>query len=204
MVPHFSFILYAQTTAVLTKVDPRPAIRHIRTYWLTQSLRHSIISFDTNHSLTWMNNWASNRPVLSYTTKARTYNKHFNIHLSVHRKNILIYIQQDATIYSLFHLETALHVSGGTSTHQERKQLYLQHLVFVTPLLLPAVIVEEWELVWVCCGCHPQHTQTSSNSSTIAADSSNRVTNITCCRYSCLRSWRWVVVPPETCRAVSR
>jgi hypothetical protein len=32
-----------------------------------------------------------------------------------------------------FNLETALHVSGGTSTHhQERKQLYLQHLVFVT------------------------------------------------------------------------
>jgi len=30
---------------------------------------------------------------------------------------------------------------GGTSTHhQERKQLYLQHLVFVTPLLLPAAI----------------------------------------------------------------
>jgi hypothetical protein len=38
------------------------------------------------------------------------------------------------------YLETALHVSGGTSTHhQERLQLYLQHLVFVTPLLLPAV-----------------------------------------------------------------
>jgi len=33
----------------------------------------------------------------------------------------------------------ALHVSGGTTTHhQERKQLYLQHLVFVRPLLLPA------------------------------------------------------------------
>jgi len=47
---------------------------------------------------------------------------------------ILIYIQQDATLHSLFYLETALHVSGGTSTHhQERKQLYLQHLVFVTP-----------------------------------------------------------------------
>jgi hypothetical protein len=27
--------------------------------------------------------------------------------------------------------------------YQERKQLYLQHLVFVTPLLLPAAIVEE-------------------------------------------------------------
>jgi hypothetical protein len=37
------------------------------------------------------------------------------------------------------YLETALNVSGGNSTHhQERIQLYLQHLVFVTPLLLPA------------------------------------------------------------------
>jgi len=52
---------------------------------------------------------------------------------------ILIYIQQDPKLHSLFYLETALHVSGGNSTHhQERKQLYLQHLVFVTPLLLPA------------------------------------------------------------------
>ena len=44
---------------------------------------------------------------------------------------------QRYTVY----LETALHVSGGTSTHhQERKQLYLQNLVFVTPLLLPAAV----------------------------------------------------------------
>ena len=56
----------------------------------------------------------------------------------MHRNNILIYIQQDATLHSLFCPETALHVSGGTITHhQEHKQLYLQHLVFVTPLLLP-------------------------------------------------------------------
>jgi len=61
--------------------------------------------------------------------------------------NLSIYIQQDATLHSLFYLETALHVSGGTTTHhQERKQLYLQHLIFVTPLLLPAAIVEELEL----------------------------------------------------------
>jgi len=65
---------------------------------------------------------------------------------SVHRNNILIYIQQDATLHSLFYLETALHTH-----HQERKQLYLQHLVFVTPLLLSAAIVEELELVSVCC-----------------------------------------------------
>ena len=66
----------------------------------------------------------------------------------MHRKNILICIQQDATLRSLFYPETAVHVSGGTSTHhQERKQLYLQHLVFVTLLLLSAAIVEELELV---------------------------------------------------------
>jgi len=75
---------------------------------------------------------------------------------------ILIYVQQDATLYSLFYLETALHVSGGTSIHhQERKQLYLQHLVFVTPLLLPGAIM---------------------------AGSSIGVINTRCCRYSCLRS----------------
>jgi hypothetical protein len=46
------------------------------------------------------------------------------------------------------YLETALNVSGGTSTHhQKRTQLYLQHLVFITPSLLSAAIVEELELV---------------------------------------------------------
>ena len=86
---------------------------------------------------------------------------YFNVHESVYHKNILIYVQQDATLHSLFYLETALHVSGSTITHHyERKQLYLQHLVFVTPLLLPAAI---------------------------AAGSINGVTNTTCCRYSCLR-----------------
>ena len=53
---------------------------------------------------------------------------------------------QRYTVY--LYLGTALHVSGGTSTHhQERIQLYLQHLVFVTPLLLSAAIVEELEPV---------------------------------------------------------
>ena len=92
---------------------------------------------------------------------------------------------------------TGLSVLWVVTHHQERKQLYLQHLVFVTTLLLSAAIVEELELVWVCCGWR-------SNSSTIAADSNNVVTNTRCCRYSCLRSWWWVMVPPETCRAVCR
>jgi len=73
-----------------------------------------------------------------------------------------MYIEQDATLHSLLYLESALHFSGGTTTHhQERKQLYLQHPVFVTQLLLPAAIV---------------------------AGNSNCVTNTGCCRYSCLRS----------------
>ena len=58
-----------------------------------------------------------------------------------HHKNILIYVQQDAMLHSLFYLETVVHVSGGTFTHhQERKQLYLQHLVIVTTLLLSAAM----------------------------------------------------------------
>jgi hypothetical protein len=63
---------------------------------------------------------------------------------------------QRYTVY--LYLETALHVSVGTSTHhQKRIQLYVQHLVFATPLLLPAAIVEDLEL------------QSRSNSSKIAA-----------------------------------
>jgi len=52
---------------------------------------------------------------------------------------------QRYTVY--VYLETALHVSGGTSTHhQERIQLYLQQLLFDTPLLLPAAILQVLEL----------------------------------------------------------
>jgi hypothetical protein len=55
---------------------------------------------------------------------------------------------QPYTVYLRVYLKTALRVSGRTSTHhQERIQLYLQHLVFVTPLLLSAAIVEELEPV---------------------------------------------------------
>ena len=49
--------------------------------------------------------------------------------------SIFQYISNKMQCYTVYlYLETALHVSGGTSTnHQERIQLYLQHLVFVTP-----------------------------------------------------------------------
>jgi len=91
---------------------------------------------------------------------------------------------QRYTVY----LETALNVSGGTIHHQERKNCNYN--------------------IWFECAVgglrRPQHTQTNSNSSTIAAGSSNGVTITRCYRYSCLRSWWWVMVTPETCRAVSR
>jgi hypothetical protein len=64
----------------------------------------------------------------------------FNIHGSVHSNNILIHIQQDATLHSLFHLETVLHVSGGTTTRlQERKICfysiwYLSHRYCYLPI----------------------------------------------------------------------
>jgi len=52
------------------------------------------------------------------------------------------YVSNKMQRYTVYlYLETALRVSGGTITHhQERIQLYLQHLVYVTPLLLPAPI----------------------------------------------------------------
>jgi len=63
--------------------------------------------------------------------------------------SIFQYISNKMQRYTIYLcLESALHVSGGTSTHhQERIQLYLQHLIFVTPLLLSPAIVEELEPV---------------------------------------------------------
>jgi hypothetical protein len=62
--------------------------------------------------------------------------------------NIFQFISKKMQLYTFnLYLETAVHVSGGTSTyHQERIQLYLQHLVYVTRLLLSAAVVEELEL----------------------------------------------------------
>src|SRR5215470_10444532 len=63
--------------------------------------------------------------------------------------SIFQYISNKMQRYTVYlYLGTPLRISGGTSTHhQERIQLYLHHLVFVTPLLLSAAIVEELEPV---------------------------------------------------------
>ena len=91
--------------------------------------------------------------------------------------SIFQYISKKMQRYTVYlYLETALHVSGGISTHhQEYTQLHLQHLVLVKPLLLPAAI---------------------------AAGSSNGLTSTRYCKYSCVCSWWWVEIPPETYREV--
>ena len=84
---------------------------------------------------------------------------------------------QRYTVY--LYLETALHVSGGTFTHhQDRIQMYLQLLVFVTPLLRSSAIVEHLELEqfqpfhdgW---RYHPKHVEEFPNT--------NKLCNIAFC-----------------------
>jgi len=59
------------------------------------------------------------------------------IKLEINQGYTTMHGQPITKIYTVYlYPETALHVSGGTFTHhQERIQLYLQHLVFVTPKL---------------------------------------------------------------------
>ena len=79
--------------------------------------------------------------------------------------SIFQYIFNKMQLYTVYlYLETALHGSGGTSTHhQERIQLYLEQLVFVTLLLLSAAIVEELEtglsVLWVTDDGRKYHTK---------------------------------------------
>jgi hypothetical protein len=105
--------------------------------------------------------------------------------------NIPIYMQRDAMLHSLFisvncstRFRWYFHPSSGAHT-----------TVFTASVICHTVTAI----------CHYRgRVGTGSNSSTIAADTSDGVTNTRCCRYSCMRSWWWVEVPPETFREVSR
>jgi hypothetical protein len=109
----------------------------------------------------------------------------FNVHGSVHRKYIPVYIQQDTSLHILF-ISRNCSTCFGWYLHSSSET----HTTVSTASGI-------WHTVTA-------HIQTNSNHSTIAAGSSNAVSNTRCCRYSCLRSWWWVEVPPEICRAVSR
>jgi hypothetical protein len=102
--------------------------------------------------------------------------------------SIFQYIYNKMQRYTVYlYLETALHVSGGTSIIRSAYNCiysiwYLSHRYCYLSL--------SWNRFECDVGGlrHPQHTQTGSNSSTIAADSINGVTNTRCCRYSRMRS----------------
>jgi len=86
---------------------------------------------------------------------------------------LLICFQQDATLHRSFISGKLLYIFRVESTLIIRStQLYLQYPVLVKPLLLPAAIVDELELVWVWCGnCmrfHPKNVeQFSRNKSSV-------------------------------------
>ena len=111
--------------------------------------------------------------------------------------NILQYISNKMQLHTVYYIW---------------KRLYMFRMV-PPPIIRSAnnCIYSIWYLSyrhWSECAVggvrHPQHTQTGSNSSTIATNSNNSVTNTRCCRYSFMHSWWWDGVPAETCRAVSR
>jgi len=91
-----------------------------------------------------------NISLVKYPTLISPLSKHFNVHGSPHRNNILVYkSQQDAHVTkSLFNLTTALHVSGVTITHlQERKTTVTTASGNRYTVLLSTAIVEELKLV---------------------------------------------------------
>src|SRR5215475_583862 len=99
------------------------------------------------------------------------------------------------------------------SNKMQRYTVYIWKLLYMFRVVLPLIIRSAYNCIysiwhlshrycylplswksWYRFECavggvrHPQHTQTCSTSSTIAADSSNGATNTRCCRYSCMRS----------------
>jgi len=103
----------------------------------------------------------------------------FNVHGSVHRKYILIYIQLDAMLHILF-------ISGNCSTcfgwyfHPSSGAHTTVSTASGTCKTVTAI-----------CRYRGGVGTFSSNSSTIAVGSSYGLTSARCCRYSCMRSWWW-------------
>jgi len=118
----------------------------------------------------------------SMTKRPETNDTIFPLLICKKRVHILLYIQQDAMLHSLF-------ISGNCSTYFE---WYLH----------PSSGAHTSTAFGIC------HTITATcrylgrDGTKIAEGSNYGVTNTKCCR--CMCSWWWVEVPPETCRALSR
>jgi len=116
--------------------------------------------------------------------------KQLNVHGSVHPKNILIYISnkmQRYTVYFIWKLLYMFRVVPPPIIRSAYSCIYSIWYLSRRYCYLP-LSWKSWN--WFECAaggvCHPQHTQTASTSSTIAAGSSDGVTNTRCCRYSCM------------------
>jgi hypothetical protein len=107
----------------------------------------------------------------------------------VHLNNIVIYIQKDATLHSLFFwkllcmFRVVPHPSSGAQTTVST----VCGVCHTVTAICRYRGKDGTGLSVLCCVVR-----------SVAADSSNSVINTRCCRYSC------VEVPPETCRAVFR
>jgi hypothetical protein len=141
------------------------------------------LSWNLGSSTSW-NTQGLSRPVMGLL---------FNVHGSVHRNNILIYISNNMQRYTVYFIWKLLYMFRVVPLPIFRSAnnciysiWYLSHRFCYLPL--------SWK-IWNWFECvvgsvrHTQHTQTSCKFYTISADSSKGVTNTRCCRYSCLRSW---------------
>jgi len=125
---HFQIVIRLQDTRL--NALPCPDFQETHTGWDRMTLNSLMPNFtDTSYgqkfiyaqkvkcNLLWQSQnkflWTSRVPnFIEIRRKMQQLWAKFNVHGSVLRKNILIYIQQDATLHSLFYLETTLHVSG--------------------------------------------------------------------------------------------
>ena len=121
------------------------------------------------------------------------------ISINVLPVSLLLYFQQDATIYTLFISGKLLYTFRVVSppiirsTHNCIYSIwYLSNRYCYMPLLLKSIVLlRYWTIQF------PHHIQTSSNSSTLAAGSSDGLTSTRYCKYSCVCSWWWVEIQPE-------
>ena len=65
---------------------------------------------------------------------------------------------------------------------------YLWKLLYMFRVVSPPIIRSTYNCIYSIC----------------YLSNCNSLTSTRCCRYSCMCSWWWVEIPPETCRAVSR
>jgi hypothetical protein len=60
--------------------------------------------------------------IMPETITAINKNEIFYVHGSVHHESISVIVKQDATLYSFYSLQIAVHDSGDTFTHHQERE----------------------------------------------------------------------------------